>query len=327
MTVHRFRLPVCGVAALLGATVLTGCQSGGDDAATSAATPSAATSSTARAASPAAPAATTTAPAAATSASAAAPTPGTVVDGATFGRRIEQATRSAKTVRVSMPAPEDPSQSLDADMVFVSPTRTDLSMAFPVENPQDEGFELRMVDGSLYFSNPDPEIDAQWLSADEGTRNPFAQTLVGMMQESARVAPADQSALYAKSRVTAVGPERVAGTQTTRYRVAVPMTVVLDGVEKSYRSTGGLDPELEKELPRLRQQAKGQTLTQDVWVDAQHRPVQAEVATPDLGGPKTEPMTITYSRWGKPVTVERPPADQTQSVDTAWGSEVPPWLE
>ena len=80
-------------------------------------------------------------------------------------------------------------------------------------------------------------------------------------------------------------------------------------------------------LPRLRQQAKGQTLTQDVWVDAQHRPVQAEVATPDLGGPKTEPMTITYSRWGKPVTVERPPADQTQSVDTAWGSEVPPWLE
>lgn len=316
MTVHRFRLPVCGVAALLGATVLTGCQPGGDDAASSAATPSAATSSSERAAAPAA-----------TRASTVHPTPGTVVDGATFGRRIEQATRSAKTVRVSMPAPDDASQSLDTDMVFVSPTRTDLSMAFPVENPQDEGFELRMVDGSLYFSNPDPEINALWLSADEGTRNPFAQTLVGLMQESARVAPADQSALYAKSRVTAVGPEQVAGAKTTRYRVAVPMTVVLDGVEKSYRSTGGLDPELEKELPRLRQRAKGQTLTQHVWLDAQHRPVRAQVATPDLGGPKAEPMTITYSRWGKPVTVERPPADQTQSVDTAWGSQVPPWLE
>lgn len=99
--------------------------------------------------------------------------------------------------------------------------------------------------------------------------------------------------------VTAVGQEDVGGVRTVHYSGTAPVDKYLGNLDESLRSTA------QQELS-----AQGATdVKTDIWVDEQYQPRRAHVV---LG---TTDLTTDYSDYGKPVSVETPPAADTVDFD------------
>jgi hypothetical protein len=103
--------------------------------------------------------------------------------------------------------------------------------------------------------------------------------------------------LGAATTFTPGGQETVGGVPTVKYDVAID-------VAKAAQSS---DPATAKQYQTLKN-AGVSTLTYSVWVDGDDLPRKLSSST-DVGG-STTATTVTYSDWGKSVTIQAPPAEQ-----------------
>lgn len=268
---------------------------------------------------------------------AAAPRAGEGVNAKELAGKLQRAALEAKSVRVSLTGFGESSAIGSADLAFVSPQRTDLQLS-ATDAPEKQ---LRLVDGTAYLTAPQGVATGgkRWLSASRDSQNPYAKAGVQLLEQALQQAPTAQAGIVARSKVTTVGSEKVDGVNATRYRLATPLGSVVDQLAKGLPASIGEDPEAARMLGMVKQMTQGVTVTQDLWVDGGNRPLRLELTVPDLlrslgqgaSGPGSdqaaaasgEKVTLTYSRWGAPVQIVAPPADQTAPVEDALGDRLP----
>lgn len=184
---------------------------------------------------------------------------------------------------------------------YGNPAAMDISLSTP-QGPM----EMVMVGDALYIKNQAIAASAApgkpWLKlslANNGAATVLLQnTDVSQMVKQ----------LIAAGTVNSVSHEQLNGENTTHYSITVDVNKM---------SANQSDPTL-KGLYNAMSQAGMSTYTVDIWLNSQNLPVKAVNTTPvaDATSGKTVPVvsTITFSDWGKAVTVQAPPADQVTAV-------------
>lgn len=145
--------------------------------------------------------------------------------------------------------------------------------------------EVRLVDGVMYMNMG--ELTQNKFVAFEGADNPLGQMLdtsqidVGSQMENLKDAVTDFTATD--------GTERIDGVETTRYDLTVD-------VAKLLAAQGVTDEAVI--------QAAGDSASYSLFVGPDDLPRRISV---DLGG---APTTMDYSKWGEPVNIVAPTADE-----------------
>ncbi|MEU6132003.1 hypothetical protein ABZ805_22750 [Saccharopolyspora sp. NPDC047091] len=170
--------------------------------------------------------------------------------------------------------------------------------------------EIIVVDGETYMKNP--QLNA--MSGDPG--KPWAHisqdgpgAAVGGAQSAALSEAADFRKLLPEgSQFTKVGPDAVDGTQATKYEVVTDINDVI----------GSADGILKQSYEMLLK-AGVTELKQTVWADDEGRPLKVEQTTPpmNIAGQQVDESTttLTYSDWGKSVSVAKPDASQIREFE------------
>jgi hypothetical protein len=98
------------------------------------------------------------------------------------------------------------------------------------------------------------------------------------------------------SEVTVVGEETINGVKTVHYTSTVPVDTYL----------GQLDAELRDSVREELARGGVTEVVTDVWVDEQYQPRRVKLVMGTMSD-----MTIDYTDYGKPVSIDAPPADET----------------
>lgn len=146
--------------------------------------------------------------------------------------------------------------------------------------------DLRMVDGMLYVSIPQMTPRGKFLALDPGDHRSPVGALMGNVAQ--QMDPLGSFAAWDAGLRTVkyLGEESVSGEDLDRYRLTVNLA---DAVEAQ-----GLEAQDLQDAP--------ETIAYDVWVDGDDLMRRVEF---DMGGQGS--VVLTFSDWGKPVTVEAPP--------------------
>lgn len=124
--------------------------------------------------------------------------------------------------------------------------------------------------------------------------------LGSLLKQADQYSPAEQTKMLTSSGdVKQVGKEDVGGVPTTRFA----------GTTDAVAALGKLDPETRAKLEELYKSGGITTIAFDVWIgDADQLPYKlVSNVTTSQGKVST---TMTFTDYGKPVTIQVPPADQ-----------------
>jgi hypothetical protein len=173
-----------------------------------------------------------------------------------------------------------------------------IKMDMTIEVGTEAAMSVRFLDAVIYTKLPAEQASElggkEWVKIDLKDAGKEMASLTQSMDE---LNPIKQlKSLLAGGAVTAVGEETVGGVKTVHYAVTMPVDTYLKQLDAKVRA------DTEKELA-----AKGvKEVKTDVWVDEQYQPRRVHVVMGNLTD-----MTMEYSDFGKPVTVEAPPASKT----------------
>ncbi|QQS01108.1 MAG: LppX_LprAFG lipoprotein [Austwickia sp.] len=104
-------------------------------------------------------------------------------------------------------------------------------------------------------------------------------------------------------KVSCVGREDVAGTKTAHLKVTMDSAKVMDAAKGTATSgTGTSGSGAASSSPATLPSGVPATMDTEMWVGADNRPVKV------ASGTDQAKMTMTYSKWGEPVTITAPPA-------------------
>jgi hypothetical protein len=176
--------------------------------------------------------------------------------------------------------------------------------------PGAGAIEVILLDGSVYEKLPSAAAsalgtDKPWLKVDL-SGSPLAGPL-GTASLSNQADPTQLLQQITKSgTITKVSHETLNGTATTHYAITVD-------VAKMVQTMTGND----QEKQALSELHVG-NVPFDIWVDSNNLPVRITSKTA-YANPLTDEslavtMTLDYSGWGQPVTIQAPPADQVGTL-------------
>ena len=268
---RRSRLTVLVAAPVLSLGLVAGCGSDGGGSSSGASSSSSSSSPSAAASSSASPSASAR---------------GALSTG-DFGTRVYAALKKAGTARFAL------------DVGFGSQHSTgqgevDLSSSPPAsrvtqEVPGAGRTEAVLVGGKVYVKSA--QLGPKYLLIDPTDKKGLGAMMgsMGAGADPGRVL----KAMDAAAKVTSEGTEQVGGVSTTRYRVVIPRDALVEAL--------GTDPRVASALPPQ--------VAYDTWVDDQDL-VRKQTGVVKVAG-NTVTTTTTYSDFGKPVTIQAPPASQT----------------
>ncbi|HEV2780966.1 MAG TPA: hypothetical protein VGX25_16400 [Actinophytocola sp.] len=172
-------------------------------------------------------------------------------------------------------------------------TTPDLAADFTMTGP-DGPSRFIMLDGIMYVRPPRPEQPARpWLRFAAGRQDVAA--LAGAMIEQADIGR-QLGRLRQAGTITATATETVDGQPVYRYKIDLDVARLAEAEADHVLKTG---------LRELRAQGV-ERIPYELWLDGTGLPVKI---TMDLPGQSAK-LTIGYTRWGEPVDVTAPPADQ-----------------
>nr|MDT0660946.1 hypothetical protein [Micromonospora sp. DSM 115978] len=161
---------------------------------------------------------------------------------------------------------------------------------------------IRMIGAVIYVEIPESERATadgkRWMKLDLSAT--AAQAGVDYTDQLDEVDPVRQvKTLLAMDGTTVVGEETVNGVRTVHYTNTSPLATYL----------GQLDAEARAAAEKGLAEQDITEVTIDLWVDEQYQPRRATV----LMGTVSD-LTIDYTDYGKPVTVEAPAAAETTDL-------------
>ncbi|MGW2911036.1 hypothetical protein ACWC9X_11345 [Streptomyces asoensis] len=168
--------------------------------------------------------------------------------------------------------------------------------------------EYRLVGGVLYVGSDEAgEGGKHWVRFGAPGSSPKGLKVdTGTAADRVRANPSHESGfLGAADDLKQAGTETVDGVRTTHYTG----TATLDAIRTSYEDEGtAVRQRTEKSLAQYEKLGVDE-LTMDLWTDAGDRTRQ--LRTRGTGRHGELDLTITFLDFGKPVTVQAPPASDT----------------
>ena len=197
-----------------------------------------------------------------------------------FGRGIDAMTTMSFTMDLAAEG-----QTMSSSGVVdnsVTPPQVSMEMTIPgIATP----VQSVVIDGNQYM-NMGEMSGNMWIKMDTATDPSLAASADPVQQLRAfRSAVTD---------VTEVGKEDVNGVDTTHYTVTVDTTKMTTDAT----STAGLPP----------------TMTYEIWLDGEGRTAKMVIDLTSAGVAGS--TTMTFSKFGEPVTIVAPPADQITDMST-----------
>ncbi len=190
-----------------------------------------------------------------------------------------------------------------------------MSLKSTVLSGADRGTgEFRVVGGVLYVGSDQPgQGGKHWIKfgAPGHSATPSGiKADTGTMVDRVRDNPSHESGfLAAADDLKKAGAETVGGVSTTHYTG----TATLDAIRAAYKDDEtNVRQRTEKSLAQYEKLGVDE-LTMDLWADAQDRTRQLRMQ--GFGRHGQLDLTLTFTDFGKPVTVKAPPASDT--VDMA----------
>ncbi|MFI2086968.1 hypothetical protein ACH47C_07625 [Streptomyces rishiriensis] len=190
-----------------------------------------------------------------------------------------------------------------------------MSLKSTVLSGADRGTgEFRVVGGVLYVGSDQPgQGGKHWIKfgAPGHSATPSGiKADTGTMVDRVRDNPSHESGfLAAADDLKKAGAETVGGVSTTHYTG----TATLDAIRAAYKDDeANVRQRTEKSLAQYEKLGVDE-LTMDLWADAQDRTRQLRMQ--GFGRHGQLDLTLTFTDFGKPVTVKAPPASDT--VDMA----------
>ncbi|MEV0327092.1 LppX_LprAFG lipoprotein [Micromonospora echinospora] len=179
-------------------------------------------------------------------------------------------------------------------------------LKFEMTTPGEDGapMTVRMIGSTVYTQVPEAERAStggkSWLKMDLSAVGEMAG--MDVTKQFDDMDPTKQvKTLLATEGITAVGEETVNGAATVHYTVTAPVATYLGQFDAETRK--GVEQELAKQGVK--------EVKLDLWVDEQYQPRRARMVMGTMSD-----LTIDYTDYGKPVTIETPaPADTTDLME------------
>jgi LppX_LprAFG lipoprotein len=181
----------------------------------------------------------------------------------------------------------------------------DAAMTMTMATPEgDMGFVF--LDGVMYLQIPGQEIEPgkTWIKIEPGGDDPMAQALGGLSEEMRKNADPRQALEQFKNSGTITSQEEnveLNGEQTTHYEITVD-------VDKAAQEQN--DPAIKKALESVGLKE----FPVELWVNDEGLPVRITIdmpmSDPSTGKAIEASVQVDYSKWGEPVEIAAPPADQ-----------------
>ncbi|WP_329220182.1 hypothetical protein OG352_26070 [Streptomyces sp. NBC_01485] len=184
-----------------------------------------------------------------------------------------------------------------------------MSLKSTVLSGRDQGTgEIRLVGGVLYVGSDEANEDGKhWVRfGAPGTALKGLKVGTGTAGDKVRENPSHESGfLAAADDLKKAGTDTVEGVRTTHYTG----TATVDDIRASYKDDDrSVRQRTEKSLAQYEKLGVDE-LTMDLWVDAEDRTRQLRMR--GFGRHGELDLTITFLDFGKPVTVQAPPASDT----------------
>lgn len=228
---------------------------------------------------------------------------GATLSGAQLAGQMTAAEVAAKSVHVTQVSTGG--QPVQVDLAFTGNDSRDIDL----KDGTTGG--MRLINGDYWMYSSDATDGKPWMSVLKSDKSQAATSVrAALVTGAAGYATSDPQITFDQGKATYLGLD---GTGS-HYRVVVPAFPV-------YQLLAGDAGVSEKTT------LTGKTVTYDVWLGAQNRPAKVVLDASafqalDTGG-DTGPapgMTVTYSNWGKPVSITPPPPAQVATVDQRMGS-------
>lgn len=237
------------------------------------------------------------------------PRPAAVLSVSDLGAAVRHSATQHDSVHVdvTMTIPATGRITASGDLRFGSSVAERMTMTMPGVG------DLRMVlvHGRVYLRLPDGLAGAlgsakPWSEVDAGGSNPLTESLGSETSVAGRADPTQLVQQVAQAgTITRVTSESLGGTPTTHYAATVDVArlVATTGNERQRAALSELDV---------------RTMPFDIWVDGDRLPVrivsELAYADPISGDSERVDLAATYTRWGEPVAITTPPADQVGSL-------------
>ena len=181
---------------------------------------------------------------------------------------------------------------------------TDAGAEIKASTAGAQAMEMIMVDQVLYIKSEQMGLGDKWMKVDLREQG---DSLFGFLAKASDP-QAMMQALESPEKLELIGTEDVDGVTANHYRVTID--------SQEYASAMGLPAEMGSFLP--------EKMVQDMWLDAENRPVKyvTELETPaaDGGNPTTTSTEGLYHDFGVDVQIEAPPASETTDAPALPGA-------
>ncbi|MBT9256369.1 hypothetical protein KMZ32_17660 [Phycicoccus sp. MAQZ13P-2] len=222
---------------------------------------------------------------------------GDTVDLKTIAEQSSAAVKAKGTAHMTMKTTGQGAGTIEADADYSGDSP---KMVMTVDEA-GESFQMVYLDKVMYMgadSFKEMTGGKKWLKIDPSGDDPMSQMMGPMLDqmESTVANPTEQlkDVEGAEAKVSKVE------NGLTTYQVTLTKEQ-LSAMVKKQSGLPGLTEEALKQVP--------DGVTYDMTLDAEGLPVTVDM---DMGGEK---MSITYSKWGEPVTVEAPPASEVGTFE------------
>lgn len=223
---------------------------------------------------------TTSTPAATTDAAATTAAVGSTVDGGTLAQEIQAAATAKNTVAGKVTLMGMTSTSV-ADYAKKA-SKGSMTMA---------GKTLEyVVIGDQYYVKDFPSLPAGWVKVDKNSTNPAAKSLATQLGAASQADLTALTRVLSGQQATVKGQEKVGETDTTHYAMTISPADYAKGL-------GGSQAEAIKATLK-------DPVAVDYWLSADHLPQKMTTGVKVNG--QQQVTTMTFSDWGKPVTIEAP---------------------
>ncbi|MFK3979241.1 hypothetical protein ACI2K4_02555 [Micromonospora sp. NPDC050397] len=177
---------------------------------------------------------------------------------------------------------------------------TERKAEMTLEDPKEGPTTARIIGTAMYISvspSEQAEFDGKkWLKMDLAMAGEAGNEAMSSMLDEIDPAQTLKRMLAAES-ITVVGEEAVAGVQTVHYAATIPVAAYLGAVSDAKAREA-----LEKEFTKL----GVKEVKADLWADEQYQLRRFRGYLNDAND-----VTVDYTDYGKPVTIELPPAAET----------------
>lgn len=185
----------------------------------------------------------------------------------------------------------------------------DPAMAMEMDTGETGKMSMVLLDGVLYMKLPAElsQSGKPWIKIDSKDKsNPLAQVLSSVVEQMRQNADprASLEQFQEAGEITSSAQEELNGEQTTHYKITVDVKKLADSQK---------DPTLKKAMQTAIDSGL-KDFPVELWLNGDNLPVRMTIQMPtaDPTSGKSVPVNVQvdYSKWGEPVDIQAPPADQ-----------------